>query len=68
MDGYREYLEGFRITCDGDSLLIEATDYHAMPLRLSEKDLAELGLRFGKPRKKRRGSRSKRKGRTEQDT
>ena len=42
----REYIEGFRITRDGDSLLVEATDYHATPLRLNREELSDLGLRL----------------------
>jgi len=42
----QEYIEGFRITRDGDSLLIEATDYHAMPLRLDRNELSKLGVRL----------------------
>ena len=41
-----EYIEGFRVTRDGDSLFIEATDYHAMPLRLDRKELSKLGIRL----------------------
>jgi hypothetical protein len=47
----REFVEGFRITREPDVLIIEATDYHARPLRLSQADLSELGIRLiGKPR------------------
>ena len=62
MEGRRDYVEGFRISRVGDSLLIEATDYHSQPLRLSEDDLAELGLRFKRRREPRGGPRSPRKG------
>ena len=55
-DGRRDYVEGFRITRLGDSLIIEATDYHAQPLRLAEDDLAELGLRFARRTEPRRGA------------
>jgi hypothetical protein len=47
----REFVEGFRITRQSDALIIETTDYHARPLRLSQADLSELGIRLiGKPR------------------
>ena len=46
-----EYIEGFRLTRKGDSLLIEATDYHAMPLRPDRKELSKLGLRLVAPPK-----------------
>jgi len=46
MKKQREYVEGFRITRDGESLLVEATDYHATPLRLSREELSDLGLRL----------------------
>lgn len=40
----KDYLEGLRLTVDGDGLLIEVTDYHTVPLRLSFSQLGELGL------------------------
>lgn len=46
MDDHRDFIEGFRITRETNCVIIEATDYHARPLRLSAGDLAELGLRF----------------------
>lgn len=46
MKRQREYIEGYRITRDGDGLLVEATDYHAMPLRLTGEDLFALGVRL----------------------
>ena len=46
MKKQQEYIEGFRITRDGESLFIEATDYHAMPLRLDREELAKLGVRL----------------------
>lgn len=46
----REFVEGFRITREAETLIIEATDYHARPLRLSPSDLSDLGIRLiGKP-------------------
>jgi hypothetical protein len=41
-----EFIEGFRITRDTNSLLIEATDYHALPLRLYRNVLADLGVKL----------------------
>jgi hypothetical protein len=67
MDLRRDYLEGFRITRDGDSLVIEATDYHATPLRLSVEDLAEFGLRFGKPETRQQLSLFERESESEKD-
>ncbi len=40
----QEYKEGFRITVQDGGILIEAVDYHAKPLFLDAKALAELGL------------------------
>lgn len=61
----REFVEGFRITREPDALIIEATDYHARPLRLSQADLSDLGIRLtgkpgaGKARKKKTREREK---------
>jgi hypothetical protein len=48
MQRRRDYIEGYRITRLDEVLIIESTDYHARPLRLTPKELSELGLRFGR--------------------
>jgi hypothetical protein len=45
-----EFIEGFRITREKDSLLIEATDYHALPLRLYRDVLTDLGIKLTEAR------------------
>jgi hypothetical protein len=40
----KEFCEGYRLTRTANGLVIEVLDYHARPLRLSDADLAELGL------------------------
>lgn len=42
----KEYIEGYRITRSAEGLLIETMGYHARPLRLTDAELAELGLRI----------------------
>lgn len=42
----RDFVEGFRITRTDETLIIEATDYHARPLRLTQEELTELGIRL----------------------
>lgn len=46
MEVSRDFIEGFRITRTEHGLIIEATDYHARPLRLTRKDLGDLGIRL----------------------
>jgi hypothetical protein len=41
----KEFCEGYRLTRTANGLVIEVLDYHAPPLRLTDADLAELGLR-----------------------
>jgi hypothetical protein len=40
----KEFCEGYRLTRTANGLVIEVLDYHARPLRLTDADLAELGL------------------------
>ncbi len=54
MKTHRDFIEGFRITRQGDYLTIESTDYHARPLRLTAEDLAAFGLRFSERKGPRR--------------
>jgi len=63
----KEYIEGFRITRDDDSLLVEATDYHAMPLRLTRKELSGLGLRLVESPKRRKKRAKKREQAQQRD-
>ena len=46
MHRQRDFVEGFRITRTDETLIIEATDYHARPLRLTQAELSELGIRL----------------------
>ena len=39
---------GVRVTARGETLLLEATDYHAGPVHLAKPDLESLGLRLAK--------------------
>ena len=41
---YAEFDEGYRIVVLPDGVTIEATDYHARPLRLTKQELAAMGL------------------------
>ena len=41
-----EFSEGYRITSTGDGLLIETTDHHPFPLRLSREQLSPFGLQY----------------------
>jgi hypothetical protein len=42
----RNYTQGYRLRNDGDGLSIEATEYHARPLFLDSRTLAEIGLQL----------------------
>ena len=41
-----DFSEGYRITSTSDGLLIETTDHHPFPLKLSREALARFSLRF----------------------
>jgi hypothetical protein len=40
----KEFCEGYRLTRTANGRVIEVLDYHVRPLRLTDADLAELGL------------------------
>ena len=41
-----DFGEGYRITSTGDCLLIETTDHHSYPLKLTREALAKFRLRL----------------------